>query len=526
MSEESWHEARLIPTSGINGAEEQERRATSALLAVMGAVKEFGRTLVKPLGAPAGQFECYIEVPFVLGDKRLYPDGLIRVTRGAKSWVALVEVKTGSNTLEAVQLENYLDIAREHSFDAVLTISNEIPAVAGQHPTKVDKRKLKRVELHHLSWSQVLTEAVVQKEFRGVADPDQAWILGELIRYLEHRKSGALEFDDMGEAWVGVRDQVVAGTLRPNDKGVTEVVARFDALLRFASLQLGRKLGTEVMPVLSRKEAADASLRTQAMVAELCKSGQLIGTVRIPDTVGDLVITADLRAGRITCHVDVDSPREGRATTRVNWLVRQLKDAPPTARVEAFAAHARGSSAAELLGAVRDDPGRLVADPSKELRSFRVALSVPMGAKRGRGRGCFIDSVLVAIDDFYLRVLGSLRAWSAAPPKLRPIHPSEPEIEADVPVALLSTDYSSQDTPEYDEPETALPRSLAAGQAEPDEGDWGDRDQDEGDPDDGQVDDGDDVSPDGQAGQGLASVAWLRDPQDSDREAPEQSPEG
>lgn len=28
MSEESWHQARLIPTSGINGAEEQERRAS------------------------------------------------------------------------------------------------------------------------------------------------------------------------------------------------------------------------------------------------------------------------------------------------------------------------------------------------------------------------------------------------------------------------------------------------------------------------------------------------------------------
>ena len=93
----------------------------------------------------------------------------------------------------------------------------------------------------------------MQKEFRGVADPDQAWILGELIRYLEHRKSGALEFDDMGEAWVGVRDQVAAGTLRATDKGIAEVVARFDALLRFASLQLGRRLGTEVVPVLSRQ---------------------------------------------------------------------------------------------------------------------------------------------------------------------------------------------------------------------------------------------------------------------------------
>ena len=62
----------------------------------------------------------------------------------------------------------------------------------------------------------------MQKEFRGVADPDQAWILGELIRYLEHRRSGALEFDDMGESWVGVRDAVAAGTLRATDKGIAE----------------------------------------------------------------------------------------------------------------------------------------------------------------------------------------------------------------------------------------------------------------------------------------------------------------
>ena len=145
MAEESWHEARLIPTSGINGAEEQERRATSALLAVLSAVKEFGRGFVKPFGAPAGTLECFIEVPFMLGEKRLYPDGLIRVSRGSNTWTALVEVKTGPNQLATEQLENYLDIARDHGFDAVLTISNEIPAVAGQHPTKIDKRKLKKV---------------------------------------------------------------------------------------------------------------------------------------------------------------------------------------------------------------------------------------------------------------------------------------------------------------------------------------------------------------------------------------------
>jgi len=96
VAEQSWHEARLIPTSGINGPDEQERRATSALLAVLTAVREYGRALLKPYGAPAGTIETYIEVPFILGDKKLYPDGLIRVSRGARSWTALVEVKTGS----------------------------------------------------------------------------------------------------------------------------------------------------------------------------------------------------------------------------------------------------------------------------------------------------------------------------------------------------------------------------------------------------------------------------------------------
>lgn len=460
MAEETWHEARLIPTSGINGAEEQERRATSALLAVLTAVREYGRALLKPFGAPAGAVECYIEVPFMLGERRLYPDGLIRVSRGSKSWTALVEVKTGGNQLQSEQLEHYLDIARDQGFDAVITISNEIPPVAGQHPTKVDKRKLKKVALHHLSWTQVLAEAVMQKEFRGVADPDQAWILGELIRYLEHSRSGAMEFDDMGDSWTSVRDAVAAGTLRPADKGIATVVARFDALLRFASLSLGRKLGTEVVPVLSRREQADPTLRAQALTQMLCQTGQLVGAIRIPDTVGQLVVTADLRASKVTCHVDLDAPREGRPTTRVNWLIRQLKNAPDAARVESFNSHARGSSAAELLAAIRETPGLLVTDPNREIRTFRVATARALGTKRGRGRGAFIDSVLAACDDFYAEVLQDLKAWSATPPKMRPASPASLDVEPTKPSSLSSTDYSSQDGPSELETTSAPPPAL------------------------------------------------------------------
>ncbi len=446
MSEDTWLAARLIPTSGINGAEEQERRATSALLAVMSSVREFGRALTQPLGAPAGPLQTFIEVPFKHGDKQCFPDGLVRVVRGQRQWTALVEVKTGGNELQAEQLERYLDVARDEGFDVLITISNEIPPVAGQHPTSVDKRKLRKVGLHHLPWSEILTVAVMQKEYRGVADPDQAWILGELIRYLEHPRSGAMEFSDMGPAWVPVREAISAGTLRPNDAVVPEVAGRFDALVRYAGLKLGRQLGTEVIPALSRRELADPPARTQALVSQLTSTATMTAGLRIPGAVGPLHVTADLRAGKIICHVDVEAPREGRPTTRVNWLVRQLKDAPDTVRVEAFTMHARGPGSADLLRAVRADPTILIGDPTRELRSFRIAQSTPAGTKRGTGRGAFIDSLLAAIDDFYEQVIQNLKPWMPAAPRLR--SPDEPKPVEPVAASLVSTAISSQDGPQ------------------------------------------------------------------------------
>jgi hypothetical protein len=141
------------------------------------------------LGCHAGEIETFIEVEFDLDGKKVIPDGLIRVSRESRIWTALVEVKAGRNELQAEQLENYLEVARRHGLQALLTISNQTSVADGVHPTKIDKRKLKHVDLHHLAWNEVLSRAVVEKEHRGVADPDQAYVLDELIRYLEHPRS-------------------------------------------------------------------------------------------------------------------------------------------------------------------------------------------------------------------------------------------------------------------------------------------------------------------------------------------------
>jgi hypothetical protein len=216
-SEVKWQRARLMPTTGITGPDEEERRGTSVFLSVLGSVQEYGRAITARLGAPAGTIDTFIECEFPQAGKTYRPDGVIRVHgRKDRIWTALVEVKTRKNLLQAPQVESYLDIARDNGFDAVITISPQLPTLPGEHPLAVDKKKLKKVGLFHLSWSEIHTEALIEQANHAISRPDQAWILSEFIRYLESPKSGALEFDDMGPSWVSVREGAIRNEIRPN----------------------------------------------------------------------------------------------------------------------------------------------------------------------------------------------------------------------------------------------------------------------------------------------------------------------
>ncbi len=230
--EDAWRRARLIPTTGIGGQDEQEMRATSSLLAVMGAVPQFGRAILDHVGAPGGRIQTFTEIRFVDEDTKLsIPDGAVVIERGKARWVCLVEVKTAGAELRAEQVERYVELARVNGFDAVLTISNQITASPVESPIHIDPKKLKKVALRHLSWWQVMTEARVEHKHRGVNDPDQAWILGELIAYLDHERAGAGGFDDMGDKWVSVRDGAREATLKASDPAVRDVASRWEQLV-------------------------------------------------------------------------------------------------------------------------------------------------------------------------------------------------------------------------------------------------------------------------------------------------------
>jgi hypothetical protein len=417
----------------------------------MHAVPEFGHALLKELGAPKSSvIQTFAEVRFKDGNgKMVIPDGAIVCERGAKRWTCLVEVKTSRAVLNGEQVSAYLDIARDNGFDGVLTISNQITATSSDSPVAVDGRKLKRTSLWHFSWWRIITEAIVQSRYRGVSDPDQAWLLGELIAYFDSEASGAGGFHDMGDQWVPVRKAAHDGTLRAGDADVQTVAERWEEFSQYLCLGLSQDLGRSVSLPRPRKQARAA--RLDALAKELAANGVLEATLRVPDAIGDLTVRCDLRARQTLTSVAVKAPGEGRAKARINWLLRQLGEAADDLRVEAAYPNARETTGA-LLGQVREDVDclRYPADPKREPRSFTVTLSRPMGKKRGKAEGSFVRETRAQTFSFYRDLVQDLKAWQARAPKLRE------ELASD----------SGSDAPRPDPPPAAALDSREPGEAE------------------------------------------------------------
>ncbi|MHB8397794.1 MAG: stress response protein [Candidatus Limnocylindrales bacterium] len=415
--EEGWTSARLIPTTGIGGQDDQERRATSSLLAVMRAVPPFGRAVVQHLGAPAGRLTTYTEVRFEGEDAKLaIPDGAIVIEWGKRRWVCLVEVKTSGAPLVAEQVARYLELARINSFDAVLTISNQLTTAPTESPIVVSHPP-RKVLLRHLSWWHVMTEARVQHRFGGITNADQEWILGELIAYLDHEKAGAGGFDDMGDRWVAVRDGARQRTLRPAEPGVRDVASRWEQFVEYLALGLYQDLGRAVTPNWPKK--AGPAARLDLLVETLARSGRLEAAIHVPDAVAPIELEADLGRRWFTTSIEVNAPEEGWAKTRINWIVRQLGGAPDDLRLDVRYPNIKEPVSGSLKD-VRAKPERLLyaADPHRPPRTFRLSLAREMGAKRGNGPGSFVRASRQQSVDFYRSIVQHLRPWAASAPKL------------------------------------------------------------------------------------------------------------
>jgi hypothetical protein len=371
------------------------------------------------MGAPGGRVSTFTEIRLKGEDGKTHiPDGAIVVQHGNKRWSCLVEVKTDTSDLELEQVMRYLDLARGHGFDGVLTISNQIVADADALPYKLNGKKIGKLAVRHLSWWQVLTEAVIQYRFRGIDDPDQAWVLNELIRYLTDERSGASGFEGMGTEWVRVRDGARNGTLGAGGPEATAIAARWEQLIEYLCLNLSQDLGVIVRRQRPHNKSAIDRLNDATRL--LADEGILRSSFRVPQAVGPIDIEANLRSGQLITSVAIDAPKDlKRSTSRINWLLRQLKEAPDSLRIDVRFARMR-ERRSELLGVCRGEPACLLlaSDPKREPYSFVLASTQAIGRKGGRGQGTFAGETCRQAMSFYRDLVQDLRPPQPKAPQL------------------------------------------------------------------------------------------------------------
>ncbi|MFF9376082.1 TerD family protein [Streptomyces griseoluteus] len=405
---DSWREARLFPVSALKSDRDREARATSVLLSVMAQIPEFGRRLTAAFGAPAGRMETFTEVTLPHGDSPRRPDGVIRVERAGKLWTALVETKTNGNALKGEQVQAYMDIAARRGYEAVITLTNDVELEGSPLvDVKIDGRRKHKVALRHLSWAEVAHQAQMLIQHEGVNDAAHAWLLRELLHYLQHENSGCHGFQNMGAAWVPVRNGIDDETLCQGDPRALEVVESWERLVRQVCLRLGGELGHKVLPVQRTRRGIDPAARRALLADQLCADGRLGAELRIEGTPGVLALTADFRTGRLRTSIEIPAPTQGYPLSWAKRLVRRLAEAPADLHVETLLEGGAGGPRS-TLERLRPEPGNMLPTTNTPVTAFRLSLLKTMGSTRGNAESSFIRSVDEAVHRFHRSVVAHL----------------------------------------------------------------------------------------------------------------------
>lgn len=419
---DSGQVARLIPTVADS---KKEERATSSLLASFMVVPAFAQDVLSTIGAPTGKrvrVTCYTEVVFKSKkDKKSRPDGLLVVTSGSKVWSALIESKIGNAELHRDQIENYLDLAREVGANAVITLSNQFATLPTHHPVQISKQKTRTVGLYHFSWLSLVSKAILVADNKKVDDSEQAYILKELVRYLQHDCSGVTSLTGMGKGWRDLCGELLQGAaINRKADYVEQSVASWQQLLRYLSIQLSVAIGKPVSVYLSRARAKDPAVNYDEDVSGLLKDSCLVAEFDIPNAASRLAFSADILRRTINLSMKLDAPKDkSLATACINWFTRQLKGVEGLDLMIRAYWPRRIAMTGAPLAAVLENPKVLLPENVSELPVALEVVRVVDLAGRFRGSRTFIEEAEKAFPEFYAKVGQRLTQWIPKAPKVK-----------------------------------------------------------------------------------------------------------
>lgn len=420
---ESGEVARLIPSVADTS---REVRVTSSLLATWMVVPAFADSILRLCNGLTGtrkKITCYTEVVFrgETGKRKFRPDGLVVVTSGSRSWSALVESKVGNAALSAEQIECYLDLAKANGIDAVITLSNQFALVPSHHPVPIAKTKLRNVSLFHFSWHAVLSQAVLIAQNNQVEDPEQAYILEELLRYLKHEASGVVKFTQMGPCWRQVCADIQQGVeFKKSNEHVIEAVQNWHQLIRSLAIQFSIDLSKPVRIAMTKSQILDPTKKLSEGISSLIGTNCLSARFEVPDAASGIDLVADFRRRTLNLSMKLQAPKDRtRPTASANWLLRQLPHLTESDILLRTSWPNRIPNTTVPLREVFLDPKVILSTSSKDIPTSFEILKVIDRAGRFRGSKTFVEDVEAALPAFYEEVGQHLRAWSPRPPKFR-----------------------------------------------------------------------------------------------------------
>lgn len=434
----SGERSRLIPVVADMSKEE---RAISPLLAAFSIVPSVAHSMLQEVGGPTNQratVRCFSQVVMkgAPTDKKLRPDGLLVVDSGRKVWTAFIEAKIGGAQLAAEQIEGYLDLAKQLGIDAVITISNQFATLPTHHPIAVNKQKLRSVELYHFSWLAILTKARLLSYEKQVDDPEQAFILKELIRYLSHESSGTCQMTRLGKEWKEVCRKVQTGTpIGKADSDAAAVVAQWHQLTRYLALELSAAIGKSVDVWLSRSHKKEPAQRLAEESAQFAGTSVLKVELDIPNTASRLAMEADFLRRSLRFSVNLNTPQDRtRPTAAVNWATRQLSSLSDSTDTLIRARWA--GRAVDTVGRISEaiaDPKVIAPEDKKDLPvGFEIQRVVDL-AGRFKGSSTFVEDSRRELPRFYRDVVQNVANWVPKAPKYkekRPAHADDEEMES------------------------------------------------------------------------------------------------
>ncbi len=310
----------------------KERRTCSIALAALTSVRPFAGRVLGHLGIRVGRrtdITAFVEIlleTIPQGLTHSVPDGLIEVKNSKTIWRALVETKIGNAELEKQQVSDYVDIAKFHKFNAVLTISNDFVADPRHNPSKFTLRRNATVDLLQLSWTMIRTCAEISLAEDDFENQHERLILEEVGNYLADESSGVQTFKMMNKEWAEVvKDIRDSDRLSAKDNKIRETIASWRQKQRDIALLMKRKATGNAELKLPREHLKNKASRIEHDSVELVRNKMLSLTMKMPAT-SDLVVQANVDQRSIRCFQRFLAPTDRkRHSARVNLLRNQLK---------------------------------------------------------------------------------------------------------------------------------------------------------------------------------------------------------